>query len=199
MNNFPTAVQHVLKMEGGLVDHKHDPGGITNYGISLRFLSKLPDADGDGFLEGDVDRDGDVDADDIKVMSPAQAKQYYKDNWWDKYKYINIEEEALAIKILDMSVNMGGRQAHKLVQRACRAAGPALVDDGVLGAKSFEAINLVDPIPLLASIRSAQAGFYYALVMRNSALRKAGAKKPNGKEYEDFSVFLKGWLNRAYK
>jgi len=190
--NFELAVNHVLEVEGGLVNNKHDPGGITNYGISLRFLSKLPD------LEGDVDRDGDVDADDIKAMSRTDSKKYYRKNWWEKYKYKNIENAGVAIKVLDMSVNMGGKQAHKLIQRSLRAVGVEVNDDGVLGKISFAAINQTTPQYFIPAMRCTQAGFYYALVMRNAALRKAGIKKADGEEYEDFSVFLKGWLNRAY-
>lgn len=193
MNNLDLALAEVLENEGGLVNNKHDPGGITNCGMSLRFLKTLPG------LEGDVDRDGDVDADDIKAMTPAKAKQYYKKNWWDKYKYIKIDNPGVAIKIMDMSVNMGGLQAHKLVQRSCRAVGVELIDDGILGTKSFEAINKATPTFLIPALRCTQAGFYYALVMRNAALRKHGVKKKGGRQYEDFSVFLDGWLRRAYK
>lgn len=198
-SNFDVAVDNILELEGGFVDNKHDPGGTTIYGISLRFLSKLPDSDGDGFLDGDVDRDGDVDADDIKAMTKAQSKVYYKKNWWSKYKYRKIDNLGVAIKVLDMSVNMGGKQAHKLIQRSLRAVGADLTDDGILGDKSFAAINLAVPKFLIPAMRCTQAGFYYSLVMRNTALRKAGVKKKDGRPYEDFSVFLTGWLNRAYK
>jgi lysozyme family protein len=192
MSNFELAIANVLELEGGFVDNKHDPGGVTDFGISLRFLKTLPG------MEGDVDRDGDVDADDIKAMTKVKAKSYYKKNWWDKYDYKNIDNPGVVIKVLDMSVNMGGLQAHKLIQRACRSVGTVLVDDGILGEKSFAAINTAQSQFLIPALRCTQAGFYYALVMRNAALRKAGVKK-KGKEYEDFSVFLEGWLNRAYK
>lgn len=190
--NFELAVANVFEHEGGFVDHKHDPGGATNYGISLRFLQSIDD------LSADVDRDGDVDADDIKSMTVLQAKQFYKKHWWTKYKYDQIENAGVAIKIMDMSVNMGGKQAHKLVQRSLRAVGVEVVDDGKLGPLSFAAINTATPTFFIPALRCTQAGFYYALVMRNAALRKAKVKKPGGKAYEDFSVFLKGWLRRAY-
>jgi lysozyme family protein len=190
--NFELAVANVLEHEGGLVNNIHDPGGATNYGISLRWLEKIDLAD------ADIDRDGDVDADDIKKMTRAEAKKFYRKYWWQKYKYDKIEQAGVAIKIMDMSVNMGGKQAHKLVQRALRAVGAEVKDDGVLGPLTFGAINTATPTFFIPALRCTQAGFYYALVMRNAALRKAKCKKPNGKLYEDFSVFLKGWLRRAY-
>lgn len=192
MSNFDLAMEAVLEHEGGFVDNRHDPGGATNYGISLRWLKTLPD------LAGDLDRDGDVDAADIKSMTPAQAKEFYRKQWWTKYDYDKINNAGVAIKVMDMAVNMGARQAHKLVQRSLRAVGLEIADDGVLGAKSFAAINTATPQFLLPAMRCTQAGFYYALVMRNGALRKNKVKKSGGKQYEDFSVFLVGWLRRAY-
>lgn len=191
--NFDLAVENVLELEGGFVDNRHDPGGATNFGISLRYMKGLSPQ------EADLNKDGEVNAKDIKTMTRAQAKTFYRKNWWQKYNYNNIDNAGVAIKILDMSVNMGGKQAHKLVQRACRAVGAECVDDGILGDKTFAAINSASAKHLIPALRCTQAGFYYALVMRNSALRKAGVKKKSGKPYEDFSVFLTGWLNRAYK
>lgn len=192
MSNFEYAIPIVLKHEGGFVNNKHDPGRETNYGISLRWLESLPD------LEGDIDNDGDVDADDIKAMTVTQAKAFYKKHWWKKFKYEQITNAGVAAKVFDMSVNMGGGQAHKLVQRSLRAVGLEIEDDGILGPVSFRSINAATPTFLIPAIRCTQAGFYYSLVMRNAALRKNGVLKPDGSEYEDFSVFLKGWLRRAY-
>lgn len=191
-SNFELAMVTVLEHEGGYVDNIHDPGGATNYGISLRWLDSIDLAD------ADIDRDGDVDADDIKAMTPTEAKKFYRKYWWTKYKYDEIASPGVAIKVMDMSVNMGGKQAHKLVQRALRAVGVEVKDDGVLGPISFAAINTATPTFLIPALRCTQAGFYYALVLRNTALRKAKVKKPNGKACEDFAVFLDGWLRRAY-
>ena len=45
----------------GLVDDPDDPGGITKYGVSFRFLK-------DHGI--DVDGDGDIDAEDIRGLNP---------------------------------------------------------------------------------------------------------------------------------
>jgi len=190
--NFELAVANVLQHEGGFVNNKHDPGGATNYGISLRWLADVDLSD------ADIDRDGDVDADDIKAMTEADAKNFYRKYWWNKFDYGLIINAEVAIKVMDMSVNMGGKQAHKLAQRALRAVGVVVEDDGVLGPLSVAAINSATPTFYIPALRCTQAGFYYALVMRNAALRKAGVVRPNGTQYQNFSVFLKGWLNRAY-
>ena len=52
---FTAAVARVLEHEGGFVDDPVDPGGATNWGISLRYLKKAGavDANVDGWLDDD--------------------------------------------------------------------------------------------------------------------------------------------------
>lgn len=192
-SNFDLALPIILKHEGGFVDNKHDPGGATNYGISLRYLQARGDLDGDGFDDGDIDRDGDVDANDIKVMDEADAAKFYKTGFWYPGKYGLINDQELSTKAFDLGVNMGIKQGARCVQRALLAAGTSVADDGAIGPLTIAAINVVDPSVLLAATRSEAAGFYRALILRNSALRKRMVDVP------DFSVFKNGWLRRAYE
>jgi len=180
-SSFNSAIKHILEREGGFVDNENDPGGATNFGVSLRFLKKQLEIMG-GPEIFDFDGDGDLDADDIKAMSEQEAKDIYFKFWWEKYNYRQISDQDLAIKVFDMSVNMGGRQAHKLIQRACRAAGGLLDDDGILGSKSFSVINSVNAMVVLGAVRTEQKHFYLQLIKKNSS----------------FSVFKNGWLKRAY-
>jgi lysozyme family protein len=62
MSDFNQAVKVILQHEGGYVDNPNDPGGATNYGISLRFLADHPES-------GDFNGDGEVDAEDIANMT----------------------------------------------------------------------------------------------------------------------------------
>jgi lysozyme family protein len=194
MSWFPSAVEVVLDHEGGLVDHPSDPGGVTNFGISLRWAMRAHQDKGDIALDLlDLDGDGDIDADDIRKMSRNDAKHAYKRFFWNPYGYDRIDNQEVACKIFDMSVNMGPGQAAKLAQRAVWAAtGVQIRDDGVLGRISFQMINEAEWHSLRAAIRSEMAGFYRSLILRNDALRQRGVDVP------DFSVFKKGWLRRAY-
>ena len=180
MAKFSLAIGPLLKHEGGFVDHPSDPGGATNWGISLRFIRSLQDP------YFDVDQDGDIDADDIKALTRDEAINIYREQWWERYNYEDIEDQALANKVLDLSVNMGPHRAHVLLQQAVRSAtGLVLALDGVLGPITFNAVNEGKPAiahygladELLAAYRSEAAGFYRSL------------NKPD---------FIKGWLNRAY-
>lgn len=189
--SFEAAVDVVLGHEGGFVNHPEDPGGATNWGVSLRYLRARGDLDGDGLLDGDLDHDGDVDVDDIRIMSRDDAIEVYRTGWWERYHYDQMNPE-VGTKIFDLAVNMGARQAHKLLQRACRAAGKTIADDGIIGKNTLGALFSVDDDMLIGALRSEAAGFYRMLVNRNAALRKRGHSVP------DFAVFERGWLNRAY-
>lgn len=187
---FERAVAHILDNEGGYVDHPNDPGGATNYGISLRFLRSegMLDRDQDGCPDGDTDLDGDIDVDDIRGMTREKATAIYYHFWWLKYRYDRLPP-LVAAKVFDLSVNMGPGSArktgaHVLLQRACHACGYPVTEDGIIGPQTLTAIEAIGSEAwLLIALRSEAAGRYRELVAHNSRL----------------GVFLRGWLRRAYQ
>jgi lysozyme family protein len=162
----------------------NDPvAGPTDYGISLRYLQSLTDADGDGWLDGDLNRDGDVDALDILALDPDRAARIYFEQWWERYDY-GLLQLALGKKVFDTAVNTGPGRAHRLLQLAVRGAGgPILKVDGLIGPKTLAAVAVIDAYHLVGCYCSEQAGFY-----RTLAKLHPGA----------YAVNLGGWLNRAY-
>ena len=180
---FDKAVEAVLEHEGGYTNNINDNGGATAYGISLRFLKDYTNINPKEFYMFDIDSDGDIDAADIQGLTLEGVKYLYKKEFWNKYNYDRITNYLVARKVFDLSVNMGGAQANKLLQRAVRAAnGVVLDDDGILGPKSFAQINNADAPALLAALRSEAAGFYRGLIRADSKLKD----------------FEKGWMCRAY-
>lgn len=178
MSRFDRALASVMAHEGGYVNHPKDPGGATNFGISLRFLKSMGHQLPDVGLYGDLDGDGDIDADDIKLIDRGFASDVYRRCWWDRYGYDRIINEGAAIKLLDFGVNMGNKRAVVNLQRAVRAASRRkVVDDGVLGPMTVAAVNQCADEPLTCAYMSECAGYYRLL---------------------DKPWFLKGWLNRAY-
>jgi lysozyme family protein len=181
MSTFDKAINLLLKHEGGYVNNPNDPGGATNYGVSLRFLQEMP------LTVGDFDHDGDIDREDIKNMSVEDAKRVYKTAWWDKYKYGMINDQTIATKVFDLSVNMGAKRAHILLQEAMnKAFSLRLTVDGMLGNASFATLNAIgdgdQEQKLITAYCNEAYGFYQRLI----------ANKPSLK------VFEKGWKNRAY-
>lgn len=183
MGFFDDAVQIVLAHEGGYVNDQRDSGGATNWGISLKFLKDFTSLNTENFNRFDLDKDGDIDFVDVKNMPRDDAIYLYRKAFWDRYDYGKLVSYPVATKVFDLSVNMGGAQANKCLQRAVRAATMIQLDeDGVLGPKSFSAINGADMHSLLAALKSEAAGFYRLLVKADPKLAR----------------FLTGWLNRAY-
>lgn len=179
MSSFDKAIVFILKHEGGYVDHPNDPGGATNYGISLRFIKDYPTL-------GDMDGDGDVDVEDILNLSVEQAKKIYKQLWWDKYNYGDITDQTIATKVFDASVNMGAHRAHKLLQAALnKAFGLKLTEDGIIGPATRRVINSCSDDTeqvLLNAYCDELWGFYQRIMVRNPKLK----------------VFERGWKNRAF-
>jgi lysozyme family protein len=164
MASFDLAIPTVLEHEGGLSENPSDPGGATKYGISLRYLQSE---------NLDIDRDGDVDADDIRALTREQAVQLYRSKFW---MYEWVKDQSVATKLLDMAVNMGPKQAHKLLQAAL-----GLQEDGVIGPETQHATNGAKPENLLRELRARVAAFYCKLVLHRPRL----------------TVFLLGWMRRA--
>jgi lysozyme family protein len=173
-NDFARAVEFVLSHEGGYAENPSDRGGVTKYGISLRFLKNLPD--------GDLTNDGVVDVEDVQALSRDQAIDFYWREFWHKYDYDRIAEWGIAAKLLDMAVNMGPGRAHRLAQQGLWAVGKKLTVDGKLGQKTLQAINASNRDALLAVLRAEAAAFYRLIVAKDQTQK----------------TFLNGWLNRAY-
>ena len=160
MANFEQAIKTVLEHEGGYSHDSSDPGGETKYGISKRSYPDL----------------------NIAALTAQDAIVLYKRDFWCKYGYEHIGDDLLATKIFDLSVNMGPNQAHRLLQRALKAYGSPVTEDGKLGPVTINAVNSAQPLVLRIALKSEAAGYYRTLSATKTQLAK----------------FLPGWLNRAY-
>jgi len=158
---FQKAVARVLADEGGYVNNPADPGGETNFGISKRSYPDL----------------------DIKSLTRDRAIDIYFRDWWTKYGFDRLTPE-IGAKLFDLAVNEDDQHAVRTLQRALRACGVVVDEDGNLGPKTVAAANSVaNTESLLVGIRCEAASYYRLL----AALH-----------HRD-EVFLKGWLNRAYE
>jgi len=120
---------------------------------------------------------------DMKELTLERAKEVYYNDFWQKGRMDEFSNAMISTKLFDMSVNMGLRQATICLQRALLSVlGERMEEDGVIGSQTISVANRAPPRELLASLKSECAGFYRLLASR----------KP------DLSVFLKGWLKRAY-
>jgi lysozyme family protein len=179
-DSFNLAVAFVLKHEGGFVDDPDDPGGATNLGISLRWLRSV------GEDLGDIDNDGDVDAGDIRALTPDKARALYFQKFWAEPGLDKLSG-SVAVAAFDFAVNGGPRQAVKCLQEAHNAlCSSTLACDGALGPKTIGAVEAFCSRPygverLADKYLFRRIGFYQNLV----------GKKPQ------FLKYLRGWNNRV--
>jgi len=158
---FIRAAEALLDHEGGYSNNAADPGGETKFGISRREYPHL----------------------NIKSLTREQAIEIYYRDWWRRFHFSELPETAGA-KLFDLAVNMGPANAVRCLQRALRACGRRVGDDGALGAETIAAAAAADEKTLIAALRSEAAAYYRLLAISE----RDGA----GRE------FLGGWLNRAY-
>lgn len=149
MAEFLSALDVVLKNEGGLVEDKNDPGGITNWGISYRFYSHK------------VNLDGTVA--DIKNLSLYDATAIYRKYFWDKHAFASLYSQKLANKVFDLNINTG--QGVTFLQQSINRLDlkAHLVVDSALGEKTAIAANALPFEPLYITLLSTACEYYYRI------------------------------------
>src|SRR5713226_8002006 len=151
MANFEIAVTALLKLEGSYVNDPQDTGGETYSGISRKNWpawvgwSKL---DQHKLLPGFPD----TLRDDTRLS--AMVKAFYSEQFWDNY-FNQINSQAIADKLLAMSVNFGKETAVSLLQRALGyLQGKLVIEDGKFGPRTLDFINGTDENKLLIELRA---------------------------------------------
>ncbi len=186
MANFETALKKVLRHEGvkfdsqnvplpghtGYVDHPSDPGGETNWGITHAVARR------NGFVGH------------MRLLTYRWAKKIYHNDYWQVLHAQEIDDQEIAEELFDTAVNCGPEVAQKFLQRTLNALNvkgtkyPDLVVDGVIGARTIDALNAALRIALwyrlciLRALDSLQCVRYIELAEQN----------------EKFESFVPGWL-----
>lgn len=166
MANFDLYFPKLLKFEGGLSNDPADKGGLTKYGVILsEWLKK-------GW---DKDNDKDIDAQDLRLITPADAAKIAKPYYWDKIQGDTIKNQCVAEILADFAYNSGVGTAAKKMQKLVGA-----VEDGVIGPKTVALINSKDQRDLFEKFKQIRKNFYIAIIANNPSQK----------------VFEKGWMNR---
>ena len=185
-SGFESAIPIILKHEGKLSDDPSDKGGITKYGISLRYLKQLIASRPDLMSNYDLSHDKIINDYDIANMSIEEARELYRTQFWDKLKIGRINNQRIATKVLDMSVNMGTSRAIKLLQQACGKLSGSnhLAINGTLDNETVGFINELDGKQekrLLELLRIVSKEYYMYIATKHPTYKR----------------FLAGWLRRG--
>lgn len=177
----------VAKWEGGLTDHPSDPGGITNFGISIVFLQGVASTqDGRDFLDR-IDVRLPVTPDTIRRLTSEQAKGIMKWEFWVKPNLAELPP-LIGCCLYDLGVNAGmGRSAIILQEAINHVSGRDVI--------ASYAGN-VGPLTRRYAHELSAAGRQLELALADmdkseAWYRRLVEQKPSSQ------VFLNGWLNRT--
>ncbi|WP_299782999.1 holin-associated N-acetylmuramidase [uncultured Roseobacter sp.] len=170
----------IVAREGGFVNDPDDPGGATNYGVTIHTMRAL------GI---DLDRDGAVTISDVRALTREHAIEIFEKHYFEK-PLIALLPPVLQASVFDMYVNAGAN-AVKILQRLLRDMGHKIAVDGILGPKSIaaaQAAYLDAPNHLADAYGIARRNYYFRVADRRVASRKYARTRAGGKG---------GWIKRA--
>ncbi|KIT17274.1 holin-associated N-acetylmuramidase [Jannaschia aquimarina] len=180
MQSVRSIAEEIVAREGGFVNDPDDPGGATNYGVTIHTMRRL------GL---DLDGDGDVDVADVRRLDRGRATDIFVDHYFHRVR-VDALPEALQASVFDMYVNAGAN-AVKILQRLLGEMGHPVAVDGVIGPQTVAAARAAAaaaPGHIADAYGIARRNYYYALADRRPASRKYARRRDGGKG---------GWIVRA--
>ncbi|MFZ5961489.1 holin-associated N-acetylmuramidase [Thalassococcus sp. BH17M4-6] len=172
--------EEIVAREGGYVNDPDDPGGATNFGVTIHTMQRL------GL---DLDGDGRVSAADVKRLNRDQAVEIFVRHYFDRPR-IGTLPKVLQASVFDMYVN-AGTNAVKILQRLLGQMGQGVTVDGIIGPQTAGAARAaydMAPDHLADAYGIARRNYYFALADRRPASRKYARRRDGGKG---------GWITRA--
>ncbi|MDO5622071.1 MAG: holin-associated N-acetylmuramidase [Paracoccus sp. (in: a-proteobacteria)] len=180
MKTVEQIATEIVAREGGYVDDPSDPGGATNYGVTIGTMRRL------GL---DLNRDGKVDKADVRALTRAQARDIFVQHYFNGPGLDGLPP-ALQASVFDMYVN-AGNNAVKILQRLVSRMGFPAQDDGVIGPLTRAAVHAATeaaPRHITDAYGIERRNYYYRLANQRPASRKYARSNAGGKG---------GWIRRA--
>jgi len=141
--NFPAALNALLKHEGGYVNHPSDPGGMTNLGVTKRVWEEWVGHE--------------VDEKQMRALTPELVAPLYKKKYWDKVCGDELPT-GLDLAVFDLAVNSGPGRAAKMLQKVL-----GVTQDGAIGPQTLAKAVNVDSSKLIADYNAERLAFLQAL------------------------------------
>jgi lysozyme family protein len=128
--SYDLALTRLLKDEGGYTDHPSDPGGPTNFGITL--------ADARRYWKSNAT------ADDVRAMPQSVARTIYRERYWNALRCDELPA-GVDYAVFDYGVNSGIGRAGKVLRRVLKLSDRSSVvsDDVIVAATKAVPLDLV--------------------------------------------------------
>jgi len=180
MHDVRKLAEEIVTREGGFVNDPNDPGGATNFGVTIHTMRRL------GL---DLNGDGRVDEADVRALSRAQAVDIFVNHYYHRPR-IDALPAVLQPSVFDMYVNAGAN-AVRILQRLLVDMGHDIAVDGAIGPQTVRAAQAgarAAPDHIADAYGIARRDYYYALGDRRPASRRYARRRDGGKG---------GWITRA--
>ncbi|MFS4439035.1 holin-associated N-acetylmuramidase [Paracoccaceae bacterium GXU_MW_L88] len=180
MKTVNDIAREIIRREGGYVNDPDDPGGATNFGVTIHTMRRL------GL---DLDGNGRIDAADVRRLTADQAEEIFVKDYFQKPGIEGLPAP-IQVSVFDMYVNAGGH-AVKILQRLLAQFGEPVKVDGAIGPETLGAAARVmekAPDHFVDSYGIARRNYYYKLADARAASRKYARRRDGGKG---------GWITRA--
>lgn len=180
MRRVEDIAKEIIAREGGYVNDPDDPGGATKYGVTIHTLRRL---------NMDLDRNGRVDAADVKQLTRDDAQQVFIQHYFQKPKISQLPQ-VLQASVFDMYVNSGSN-AVKILQQLLCDMGQEIEVDGGIGPQTIHAAKIsgqIAPDHIADAYGIARRNYYYRLADARPKSRKYARRRDGGKG---------GWIIRA--
>ncbi|GIT91801.1 hypothetical protein JANAI62_22580 [Jannaschia pagri] len=180
MPTVRSIAEQIVAREGGYVNDPDDPGGATNFGVTIHTMRRL------GL---DLDGDGDIDPADVRRLTRVQATDIFVEHYFKRPRLAELPE-TLQASVFDMYVNAGAN-AVRILQRLLNRMGQRVAVDGTIGPQTIGAARAAAaaaPDHIADAYGIARRNYYYALADRRAASRKYARRRDGGKG---------GWITRA--
>jgi lysozyme family protein len=180
MRSVRQLAEEIVAREGGFVNDPDDPGGATNFGVTIDTMRRL------GL---DLDGNGIIDTADLRALTRARAVDIFIAQYYHRTGIARLPE-ALRPSVFDMQVNAGAN-AVRILQTLLREMGHAVDVDGVIGPQTVAAAQAA------ASAAPDHIADAYGIARRNYYLRLADARPASRKFARTRSGAKGGWIRRA--
>jgi lysozyme family protein len=141
--NFSQCLHVVLREEGGYTNDPNDPGGATNFGITIADLREW--------------RGHDVTPDDVKNMTKAEALEIYRAKYWNPMQCGDLPD-GIDLEVFDFGVNAGIRTSVKMLQLVI-----GVTQDGSVGPITLNAAKAANARSVIQAFSQHRLDYYRSL------------------------------------